>query len=425
MPRTTPMAEELARAEAEGAIALAAHRLPLRRELGEVTELTVNGVNPPAVLTEPEPDAPVSLRVSRKRAEPLDLAGRRVAEIANKGWFWATEDARDPRWAGSGFLSGPQRITDGHVAAATSMAGGKPVWLVPRQDGTAMAVAVDVPKEILAATPRATNRMLIAEGLSSLGLPAQRLARRAVESWASELGIPLTEPEPGWLRLGDGRGTRVEFSPEGFALRAIDDSAESHSPDGMLADAAYLAAEHQLLLDGTLPRAHAELDLKNNTVEIASRDAGRAVAARAIVAATYTGSRWTWGWADENLPDRAREASERARRFGRRHGIVPLLTPALPRRLAEELRLGEAIRPVLRSWTRLDVEVAEGVTAVVLADAPELHLPAPSRPAASAALRRAQRWLPERVDRGRAAAAYAAARGLAASQLKGLDGAEF
>jgi len=351
---------------ADGALVQAGVDEAWRREFGQVTGVEFSGDE---------------VRVHRRDQAAVDLPGRQVAVIRGGEWTW------EPAWPGVpdiAELHGSHPADDRLVAAARTLHGNVPVLLAPSGDVTRVIAVGFRPS----AGP--VRESLIA-GLA--GISPEVDLERALLGFAASRGL-------GIRREGDA----VSFS-DGTALTLVDGRV-THVSGGLSlaqvrADARYLSFEHQLLLVGRFPDAIVRVNIGRGTAMVADR-----VQATAVIIATITGDSWTWAWADPHLPP---TAAANLRRFGLDQGIPELFRPSVPVDRARHLALEEVAKPVLGIWTHAVTRLNDTTSAVVLLDAPELHLPAPTEETVAATL---QAPLDPALDRDRALAAYRSRRGI-------------
>lgn len=311
-----------------------------------------------------------------------------VATIDAEQWTWLHHDSAPfdiPE------LSGTHPLSDALIAAARTLHGNAPALLVPGA-GTTTAVIVETPP------PATPPRLALITGLANLPPDLER--RRALLGFAAARGLGVREngdqisfSDGTTVTLSDGRVTDISG---GMTL------AESR------ADAFYHSAEHQYFFQGVLPDARVSLDPAAGTAAVVS-PAGQVTAAATVIA-TMTEHTWRWAWADQQLRHaQASQGAQSLHRFGMDQGIPELFTAELPLHRARELKLHVAAKPVVHRWIHATAPLAQGRWAVLLLDAPQLHLPAPSHSAVSATLNTTP---PAGLDIRRAVSAYAEFRGL-------------
>lgn len=361
-----PVPASLSDVIADGALAQAAVDEAWRREFGQVSGVEFSGDE---------------VRIHRPGDAAVDVPGRLVATIRGGEWIWETPPSELPDIAE---LHGTQPVDDRLIAAARTLHGNVPVLLAPSGDLTRVIAVGFRP------SPGPVRESLVA-GLA--GVPAEIDIERSLLGFAASRGL-------GVRRSGDA----VSFS-DGTALTLVDGRV-THVSGGLTlaqvrADARYLSFEHQLLLVGRFPDAAVRVDIGRGTALVADR-----VQATAIIIATITDETWTWAWADPHLPP---TAAANLRRFGLDQGIPEFFRPSVPLDRARDVALEEVAKPVLGIWTHAVTRLSETTSAVLLLDAPELRLPAPTDETVAATL---QAPLDPALDRDRALAAYRSRRGI-------------
>lgn len=317
------------------------------------------------------------------RVGARDLPATEVARITEGQWEWSRHHELDiPE------LHAPQPPSDELLSAARTLHGNVPVLLAPSAAG-AHVLAVGFRPE------PGPIRSVLTLGLA--GLDPLLDVRRALLSFAATRGLGVRSSA---TSFDFSDGTKVLF--EGELPVAV---AGGMSLAEVRADAHYFAAEHQLLLDGTLPDLRVHLDIPRGRALLNEQ-----VEAAALIVATVAGDTWTWGWADPNLPP---GPAANLRRFGVDNGIIDLVRPRLPLERARRLGLVDAVKPVLGIWTHTLVPLNGETTGLVLLDAPALHLPGPDAPTTPAAVQASlQAPLDPGLDPQRARAAYSRLRGV-------------
>lgn len=370
----------------DGLIAQADTDVAFRAGHGQVTGVEFTAPAP----TEAEFDAAVDVRLHHRTGSPTTARGIRLAMIREGSWTWLTDRT-------TGFdipeLQEPQTASDDLLRAARTLVGNIPVLLAPHGDGTASVIALPLP------LPTGAVRTALINGLTVLD--EHRDVRRALLGFAAARGLGIRE-----------RGEEILFS-DGTRL-TLRDGRVTHLRGGLnleqvRADALYLSAEHQLLLDGRFPSARLTLDLGRGTATLVSAT-GAEMSVGARVVATVTAGTWTWAWADRNLTGSPTAlAAAGLRRFGVDHGLPALFRPSLPADEAQRLGLMDVVKPVSGMWTDLTVPLSPETTGIVLLEAEQLRLPTASTQAVAATL---QAPVPPGLDLQRALRSYAEHRGL-------------
>lgn len=374
-----PAPESLADLIADGAIAQADASALFAATIGEVSQVEfTHGDTPDG----PRTEVTIHARSGRHtfRAVP-------VATVDAGQWTWLHDDAPFdiPE------LSGTHPLSDALIAAARTLHGNAPALLVP-DAGTTTAVIVETPP------PATPPRLALITGLANL--PAGIDLRRALLGFAAARGLGARDSGD---QLSFSDGTTVTLTGDRVA-----DVSGGMSLDQARADAFYHSVEHQYFLQGVLPEAQVSLDPAAGTATVVS-PAGQVTAAATVIA-TMTEHTWRWAWADENLRHtRSAQGAQSLHRFGMDQGIPEFFTAELPLHRARELKLHVAAKPVVHRWIHATAPLDRDRWAVVLLDAPQLHLPTPTQPVVAATLNATP---PAGLDIRRAVSAYAEFRGL-------------
>ncbi|RNE48568.1 hypothetical protein C5L39_08750 [Corynebacterium alimapuense] len=322
------------------------------------------------------------VRVHRSGKDPLDLPGRLVATIQNQEWTWEQDfpQLELPE------LHNGVPASDALIAAARTLNGNVPILLAPTENLT-RAIAVGFHP-----APGPTRPALIAGLAAVVNTKNGHLdIHRALMGFAAARGLGIRN-EGDVLTLSDGTEVTLAGS------RVIDVAGGLSLAD-VRADARFFSAEHQLFYEGRWPNAELKVDLNRGKALVDQR-----LQAKAIVIATITDQEWTWAWADPHLPP---NESANLRQFGLDHGIPALFQEQCPLPEALKLDLTDAAKPILGMWTHGYCPLNAYTTAVVLLDAPELHLPAPTEAAVAATW---QAPIDPELDLDRAQSAYRAHR---------------
>ena len=177
----------------------------------------------------------------------------------------------------------------------------------------------------------------------------------------------------------------------------------------VLADAHFLATEHNFFLEARFPNLWADLDPDTSRTVVNSDYGSLTVPAHLIATIDAAADTFTWAWADELSGSMSAQAAGNLRRFGYDQAIPELIRAHVSITEARSARLPQLAMPVLGLWTLLPVQLPDGRQGLALSDAPAFHLPAPTPAAAQATLNVA---VPAGVDEQRARAAYHRARPL-------------
>lgn len=318
-----------------------------------------------------------------------DFNGLRLAAIHDGHLRWTTgmaEHAPQPEFHGTQPDSVLLR------GLARRLVGDRPVVRVPQGDGEAL-VAVDF------AEINPDPRVSILAGIEHSGDIAGGIDERlATAELASYLGIPQNHAE----NLALFHGTRIVALPQAPGHAEL-------SAREVLADAHFLATEHNFFLEARFPNLWADLDPDTSRTMVNSDYGSLTVPAHLIATIDAAADTFTWAWADELSGSMSAQAAGNLRRFGYDQAIPELIRAHVSITEARSARLPQLAMPVLGLWTLLPVQLPDGRQGLALSDAPAFHLPAPTPAAAQATLNVA---VPAGVDEQRARAAYHRARPL-------------
>lgn len=318
-----------------------------------------------------------------------DFDGLRLATIQNGQLHWATgltEQAPQPEF------HGPQPDSTLLRGLARRLVGDRPVLRVPQGEGEAL-VAVDFSE--LHPDPQVS----ILAGLEHSGDVAGGVDERlATSELASYLGVAPDTAES----LARFHGTRIVALPRPAGRGGL-------SARDVLADAHYLATEHNFFLEARFPNLSADLAPDTARTVVNSDYGSLTVPAHLIATLDASTDTFTWAWADKLSSSLSAQAAANLRRFGYDNALPELIRARVSIPEARSVRLPQLAMPVLGLWTLLPVQLPDGRQGLALSDAPAFHLPAPSPAATQATLNVA---VPAGVDEQRARAAYQRARGL-------------
>lgn len=361
--------------------------------LGDVRDVEVN-FTPAAPAPEarqaaqPDQDQRAVVRFSTDSGS-YDFDGLRLATIQDGQLHWATglaEQAPQPQF------HGPQPDSALLRGLARRLVGDRPVLRVPQGEGEAL-VAVDFTE--LPPDPRVS----ILAGLERSGDVEGGVDERlATSELASYLGVAPVAAE-GLARF---HGTRIAALPHPSGQAGL-------SARDVLADAHFLATEHNFFLEARFPNLSADLDPGTSRTVVNSDYGSLTVPAHLIATLDASTDTFTWAWADELSSSMSAQAAANLRRFGYDNALPELIRARVSIPEARSVRLPQLAMPVLGLWTLLPVQLPDGRQGLALTDAPAFHLPAPTPAATQATLNVA---VPEGVDEHRARAAYQQARGL-------------
>lgn len=343
------------------------------RELGKVTGVEFN-------LSADNTQAQV--RINRSAGTPFDTTGEVIAQIRGGEFEWVStrgEDLNIPE------LQGIQPLSDELISAARTLFNNSPAFIAPRSDGTKTLIAINHQPR-----PGEIRRCLI-EGLSKLR-PEMDLAR-ALRSFAAFRGLGIRFEEN---RIAFSDGTSILLHHRrpleiagGLSLRDV------------RADAAFMAAEHQLLFDAISSAPQITFDAQSNTAIIDNEHT-----VQAIPLAIIDGSRWVWSWSLNEVNGRATEGLAR---FGFDNGLFLLTKAEINTTDAEAFDLINVAKQVLQIWTHAVIKQEDGSSVVLLLQHPRLTLPPATKAAIEATL---YHPLPRELDGRRAVASYAAHRNI-------------
>ncbi|AIU32326.1 MULTISPECIES: DUF6882 domain-containing protein [Corynebacterium] len=318
-------------------------------------------------------------------------------------WTWAQEYTFDiPE------LSLAQPASDELVAAARTLNGNGPAYLVPLDDGTLdVVVLTDV-------LPRLSISAALTVGLGRLLAADPDTLKRAVLAYAAQRGLSFHE-DSDHLEVSSPSGEAACIDIAKGAVSCPEWNGKNLSLSNVQSDAALVSAEHQLLFEGTYPDAHVTVDPRTATATIKSAYGESATAEATILA--VVDDNWTWAWNDEQLmhsPSVTRALGLKA--FAMDNGIPELLGQPIPLHRAQELALESVSKPILREWVHTVASLPDGRRVMLLLQSPRLQLPAATKASIAATL---SCPLPSMVNTQRSISTYAHFRGIAPSAFDG------
>lgn len=281
-------------------------------------------------------------------------------------------------------LNGTTQLSDDVIAAARTLHGNGPAFLVPEGDETFVVVVVDKPLHNVR-TGDAIRIALAHAALHDIKLDVER----ALISFASFAGLGI-RVNSGVCTLSDGT---VVHAPTGLVKTPHD----AHTLNSLISDAEIFSIESQLYFDGRFPQATLR-QTSDTTVDVMCATTNTAFHADATPIATITD---TFNWIHS-------PATDAIRSWALTHTIPELLEKDIPLAKARELGLEIAAKPLLRKWTHGFIQQPDGSYTVVLLDAPELRLPAPSAQGSAASIIRTR----ARINPRRALENYGYSRGI-------------
>ena len=317
-----------------------------------------------------------------------DCEGLRLATMKDGQFHWATELAEH---SDIPEFRGPQPDTALLRGLARRLVGDRPVVRVPQAAGESL-VAVDFVE--LAPNPTA----IILAGLERSGEIEGGVDERiATAELASYMNVPSNNPDA----LAQFEGSRIVALPHPSGQPFL-------TAQDILADAHYLAAEHNFFLDGRFPNLHADLDPETSRTVVTTAYGSLTVPAHLIATLDESAGTFTWAWADKLASTPSAQAVSNVRRFAYDQAIPELVRARVPIAHARKARLPQLAMPILGLWTLLPVRLPDGRHGLALSDAPAFRLPAPTSAAIDATVRIP---VPQGVDEQRARAAYRRQRG--------------
>ncbi len=284
---------------------------------------------------------------------------------ANKNWQWKTTPNFD-------FLTTePQETTDDLIAITRTLHGNGPCYLVPTTEGFDVTI---VQSDSL---PPVDLRTALCVGLAKL--PESWDIQRAVLAFSAINALPVHVTENN-ISFSDNTVVNLES-------RRIDSPL---SFKDVLADAFYFSTDHQLYFDARFPNPSLHFDPRTNLLTINTTQAF------GIVVGTVTNNQWQWA----NHPT--------IRQFAIDYGLLEFFRAPIPMEEALAAGVVHVLKPLFKHWTHVFVPLNDETTALVLADAPALHLP-PATPESYRMILSTP--LPAGVDEQRATANYRRLRG--------------
>lgn len=281
-------------------------------------------------------------------------------------------------------LKGTVELSDDLIAAARTLRDNGPAFIVPEGNDSYTLVVVDHPVHNIS-TRDAIKIALAHARLHEVNVDK----KRALISFAAFAGLGLHE-RGGLLYFSDG--TVVDPS-----TGAVQETAGAHTFTTLVSDAELFSVESQLFFDGRFPDAIVTME-GNNRAHIRCDATQSYFTASAVAIATINDTHFSW----IHSP-----ATQAVTDWARAHCITELLEKKVPLETARRRGFAVAVKPLLRMWTHAFVPTNGGFTLVLL-DAPELRLPAPSAPGSAATIIRCR----DTVNPRRALESYASNRGI-------------
>ena len=306
-----------------------------------------------------------------------DFRCTRLAVIQHGRWHWATSRTRivDVPDFHSVRLARQELMQ-----ALRTLCNGNPV-MVAKQHLPVGAVDAVVAIHLEDRVPALPFQQALVHGLTETDPQRPIDEKRALLGLAAHYGISLYtgdkkdfEAATSPLRFSQGLEVDLDYSSPQPRITRISGGLETAA---VLADAHYLAVEHQFLFTAHMPQASAAIDLRTGRLTVTSPARSKqALETEAHIIATVDSTRWRWAWADDNLTGSpAQIQSSQLRKFGVDHAVMDFVRPVLPVDYARELRLPQAAMVVLGLWNVIAVPLNAETTALVLFDAPGLALP--------------------------------------------------
>ena len=291
-------------------------------------------------------------------------------------WYWHQQFA----FAIPELAEGPHHSSEELLTAARTLNGNGPAYLVPTEDGHT---------DVIVATP-SFPQLPLAHALT-LGLGQARNnnltddeIRRAIIAFAAQNDYSVAE-DGLILCVRSDNGEQAHVDIARLKVRDLQSTTPQLRLTDVLADATFVAAEHQLLLNGRFPDARATTNDDCSVVTLTT-PTGQTLRARALLIATLRGETLQWSWADPAVCDLpGAKAALEVKNFAIDNGLGMLLGQ-VDAATALSQRLYDAAKPVSRFWTDVRVPLSDGSTAIMLIDASELRLPPPSHAAVFATL---------------------------------------
>lgn len=257
--------------------------------------------------------------------------------------------------------------SDNLVSIARTLNGNGPSCLIPTATGYDVAIVhAD-------ALPKVDLRTALCLGLATF--PAEWDLKRAVLAFSAINGLSIHTTDQA-ITFSDG--TIVDL-----VSRRI---SSSLSFADVVADAFYFSTEHQLLFEARFPNPQLYFDRQSSTVII-----NNMVRAYGIVIGTIKDSQWQWAQHDT------------VRRFAIDYGLIEFFRPNIPATQADAMGVAHVLKPLFKHWTHVFIPLDPYTTALVLLDAPQLHLPPATAHVSNAVLATP---VPTGVNRERAVASY-------------------
>lgn len=334
-----------------------------------------------------ETDQAVDVRIHNKSGVK-DFNGIRLATIANGQWQWraTTDTEHADELFHEPLPYHPQMLDFAQAAVA-----GRPVLLAEQktENGTQQAV-VAIDFDDSAPSPQA-----IIAGVERFSGSIDEIAALHGFAEANDLGI---EESAQGAKLSD----RTE-------VRILDDhivAAGTQQPEDVLADAHFFSVEQHFYNSATFPNLSATL--RDTSGSATCTSGNNSFDARAQVIAVIDGNTFRWAWAVPELQQTpVAQASLRIRNYGRQHLLADLVRPQVPVTRAFHFQLQRMAMRIVNTWTLAEVDY-QGKVALILLDAPQLHMP-PATPTTQAATLNVA--VPDGVDRQRAQKEYERLRG--------------
>lgn len=280
-------------------------------------------------------------------------------------------------------LKGTVTLSDELIAAARTLRGNGPAFIVPEGNDLYSLAVVDRPVHNI--SPRDAIKIALAHArLHQVDVDK----KRALVSFAAFADLGLRENE-GLLFFSDG--TTVD--PDAGVVQ----NADEHTFGTLVSDAELFSVESQLFFEGRFPDAIVTMEGENRA-HIRCDATQTYLSAHAVPIATITDQHFNWIHSPATAP---------IFDWARRHTIPELIEKDIPVETARQRGFAVAAKPLLRKWTHAFVPNPDGFT-IVLLDAPELRLPAPSAAGCAATIIRAR----DSINPRRALDSYAAIRGI-------------
>lgn len=272
---------------------------------------------------------------------------------------------------------------DSALQAARTIFGPGNLYLVPHDDGSADIVIVSFEQQ-----PHLLLDLkeTLIRGIARL--PKELSLERALLGFAALENLPVSVSD---ATISFDCGIVVDLQQ-----RRIVSPLNIHQ---VVADSFYLSVEHQLFFDGVHGNARVSFDASTSTATVTTNQGS--FQSHGIIVAYISHGHWSFAYGSN-------PKLQRLYQFAHEFAIPELLESTTVDN-AQALGLDHAAKRILRHWTHVFISVSPDTNALLLLDAPQLRLPAPSPHVQQAVWAVA---LPASVDAERARTAYSELRGI-------------